>query len=135
MCDNCIVCGVKFDESSFENKRCTSSGYDWNNEICHWCFSYAPIEFIRVVKHGGSAIIDIYDNGVHKKELYTQLNYKEYPVLKERIKDLGLSSSVPSPISTNSCPRCNGKLIKKIAQEPFTGKDYTIDKCQNCGWC
>jgi hypothetical protein len=34
-----------------------------------------------------------------------------------------------------SCPRCNGELIKKIAQEPFTGKDYTIDKCKDCGWC
>jgi len=36
---------------------------------------------------------------------------------------------------SNSCPRCNGKLVKKEAEEPFTGKKYSIDKCQDCGWC
>ena len=43
--------------------------------------------------------------------------------------------SLPKSISPTGCPRCGGKLIKKTAQEPFTGKDYTIDKCQSCGWC
>jgi len=43
--------------------------------------------------------------------------------------------TLPKSISPTGCPRCGGKLIKKIAQEPFTGKDYTIDKCQSCGWC
>jgi predicted RNA-binding Zn-ribbon protein involved in translation (DUF1610 family) len=44
-------------------------------------------------------------------------------------------SIINLPSSAVECPRCGGKLIKKIAQEPFSGKDYTIDKCQSCGWC
>jgi hypothetical protein len=46
-----------------------------------------------------------------------------------------ISSTISNIVPGPQCPRCNGKLIKKIAQEPFTGKDYTIDKCQDCGWC
>ena len=46
-----------------------------------------------------------------------------------------VSSTISNIVSGPQCPRCNGKLIKKIAQEPFTGKDYTIDKCKDCGWC
>ena len=38
-------------------------------------------------------------------------------------------------ITISSCPRCSGELIKKEAEEPFTGKKYMIDKCQDCGWC
>jgi hypothetical protein len=34
-----------------------------------------------------------------------------------------------------SCPRCNGELVNKEAEEPFTGKKYMIDKCKDCGWC
>ena len=53
--------------------------------------------------------------------------------------ELVSSSNKVSTFSKTStdpmCPRCNGKLIKKEAEEPFTGKKYMIEKCQSCGWC
>ena len=48
---------------------------------------------------------------------------------------LFFEKSSVSVATISSCPRCNGKLIKKEAEEPFTGKKYMIDKCQSCGWC
>ena len=55
-------------------------------------------------------------------------------VLVEEQSASATSSNSMMP-SNNGCPRCNGKLIKKEAEEPFTGKKYMIDKCQDCGWC
>ncbi len=33
------------------------------------------------------------------------------------------------------CQRCNNFLVSKLAQDPFTGQTYNINKCLNCGWC
>jgi hypothetical protein len=67
-----------------------------------------------------------------KDELYTG---QQDDGFREEHFELVERHDIISTKQSNSCPRCNGELIKKIAQEPFTGKEYTIDKCKDCGWC
>ena len=55
--------------------------------------------------------------------------------LPNRFKLINVNQQLSAAIIVFKCPRCNGKLIKKEAEEPFTGKKYTIDKCKDCGWC
>jgi hypothetical protein len=58
-----------------------------------------------------------------------------FPEASFELVNAASQSAAFQSTTQTSCPRCNGKLIKKTVQEPFTGKDYTIDKCQSCGWC
>ena len=53
-----------------------------------------------------------------------------------RFEPIGTTTTkVMGTAGSSVCPRCNGALIKKEAEEPFTGKKYMIDKCSSCGWC
>ena len=43
--------------------------------------------------------------------------------------------SSATAIAISKCPRCNGVLKDMDGQDPFSGKVYKFQKCQDCGWC
>jgi hypothetical protein len=61
-------------------------------------------------------------------------NYTTGGWLPDRFELVGKDQS-DATTNISFCPRCNGELIKKESEEPFTGRKYMIDKCKDCGWC
>jgi hypothetical protein len=123
---HCKCCGIKFG-SGKDAMWITTSTEEASGKICIWCAGNLPGALVNV-------IIGTRQEWDCCGTIYTQSNYKQYFELAERIKN---NSTAPTStkILATICPRCNGKLIKKEAEEPFTGKKYSIDKCKNCGWC
>jgi hypothetical protein len=62
-------------------------------------------------------------------------NYSIGGWLPERFELVGEDQQSNATINISFCPRCNGELIKKESEEPFTGRKFIIDKCKDCGWC
>ena len=82
-----------------------------------------------------SGIDQYYSSGTHENGWYITEVCLELVCSIGSIKQDTTDHIYSSGSSIPQCPRCNGKLIKKEAEEPFTGKKYMIDKCKDCGWC
>ena len=54
-----------------------------------------------------------------------------------RFEVIGANTAIETGAGTggSNCPRCNNALGVKKTIDPFSGKEYTIDKCEKCGWC
>jgi hypothetical protein len=86
------------------------------------------ISEIRTFNHGSFLCVDWDKVGIEAEVGDEHFPWRFEPIGATTTKVMGTAGS-------SVCPRCNGALFKKEAEEPFTGKKYMIDKCSSCGWC
>ena len=121
MSNHCECCGVKFDGEVVDNSLCYSiktENYKWaksdtnpcSGRICYWCACKLPGD-LTLIAIGVDTTYTIYTNSV----VYNKDNFRTFPYLEVRIKQLGLIANKQDDSRWNcKCKNCGAPAYQGL---------------------